>query len=175
MKAGFRALAQGGPAAVKVEALARDLGATKGSFYWHFKDSAALKQGMLALWQDLATQQVVARIASAGGAHQQIAALAQEAAQMPDHSFGGPLIEAAIRDWGRYDADVRQCIETVDRDRMAFVTGLFVALGLSAGEAGQRAGLLYAAYVGMMHLGTLAADAPGGGLAAVAERLLATL
>ncbi len=35
--AGFRALLASGPDAIRVEALARDLRATKGSFYWHFK------------------------------------------------------------------------------------------------------------------------------------------
>ncbi|HYP55470.1 MAG TPA: helix-turn-helix domain-containing protein, partial [Solirubrobacterales bacterium] len=33
---GLRALATGGPDAVRVEALARALGVTKGGFYWHF-------------------------------------------------------------------------------------------------------------------------------------------
>ena len=44
--AGFRALAADGPQAVRAETLARGLGATKGSFYWHFKDLAALHQAM---------------------------------------------------------------------------------------------------------------------------------
>ncbi|MFN3661424.1 TetR family transcriptional regulator [Yoonia sp.] len=38
LMAGFRALASHGPSALRAAALARDLGTTKGSFYWHFKD-----------------------------------------------------------------------------------------------------------------------------------------
>jgi AcrR family transcriptional regulator len=44
IRAAGRRLAQGGAAAVAVEALARDLGVTKGSFYWHFRDRAALSR-----------------------------------------------------------------------------------------------------------------------------------
>jgi AcrR family transcriptional regulator len=38
--------------AVRVEVLARDLGVSKGSFYWHFSDRAALLEAVLALWED---------------------------------------------------------------------------------------------------------------------------
>ena len=35
---GLRALAAGGPDAVRIETLAQTLGVTKGGFYWHFTD-----------------------------------------------------------------------------------------------------------------------------------------
>ena len=38
VRAAGRRLAAGGIGAVAVETLARDLGVTKGSFYWHFRD-----------------------------------------------------------------------------------------------------------------------------------------
>ena len=49
--AGIAALAEGGVDAVRVERLAKRLGASKGSFYWHFADRPALLQSMLALWE----------------------------------------------------------------------------------------------------------------------------
>ena len=42
---GLRALAAGGPDAVRVEALAQALGVTKGGFYGHFADRNALLGG----------------------------------------------------------------------------------------------------------------------------------
>ena len=44
---GLRALAAGGPDAVRIESLARALGVTKGGFYWHFDDRRALLAEML--------------------------------------------------------------------------------------------------------------------------------
>lgn len=55
IRAGFRALTSGGPQAIKVEAIARRLHVSKGSFYWHFKDLSALQGAMLAHWLHSAT------------------------------------------------------------------------------------------------------------------------
>ena len=48
--AAFDALADGGIDAVRVEPLAKALGITKGSFYWHFADRRALLDAMLDAW-----------------------------------------------------------------------------------------------------------------------------
>src|ERR1043165_7845340 len=50
--AAFDALAQGGVDAVRVEPLAKALGITKGSFYWHFTDRRALLDAMLGSWAE---------------------------------------------------------------------------------------------------------------------------
>ena len=47
LKAARLALLHRGPDAVRVEPLARGLGVTKGSFYWHFKDRNALLEALL--------------------------------------------------------------------------------------------------------------------------------
>ncbi|HVU82101.1 MAG TPA: helix-turn-helix domain-containing protein, partial [Rhodanobacteraceae bacterium] len=44
-------IAQEGVDALAVEALARRLGVTKGSFYWHFKNREALLQAALNRWE----------------------------------------------------------------------------------------------------------------------------
>src|ERR1700739_537402 len=46
-RAALAAIARGGIAAVAVENIAADLGATKGSFYWHFNTREALIGGPL--------------------------------------------------------------------------------------------------------------------------------
>src|ERR671910_2473019 len=54
-------MAEGGIDAVAVEPLARRLGVTKGSFYWHFKDRRALLETTLERWEEEST---VARISA---------------------------------------------------------------------------------------------------------------
>lgn len=51
LRAARRALLRGGPGAVRVERLAADLGVTKGSFYWHFKDRQALLELLISEWE----------------------------------------------------------------------------------------------------------------------------
>lgn len=150
---GFRALAKGGHAAVRVEALARELGATKGSFYWHFKDQAALKAAMLETWKSEATDEVIDSLTEIVGPREKLEALAQAASAPPAESSGGSELEAAIREWGRYDAAVRQVVDSVDDRRLEFTTKLFSELGLT--QARTRASLFYAAYIGLLHRGVL--------------------
>ena len=50
LRAARLALLHNGPEAVRVEPLARDLGVTKGSFYWHFRDRGALLEALLVEW-----------------------------------------------------------------------------------------------------------------------------
>src|SRR5262249_6512544 len=52
MRAARLALLRRGPDGVRVEPLARELGVTKGSFYWHFRDRAGLMEALLREWED---------------------------------------------------------------------------------------------------------------------------
>src|SRR5260370_8174724 len=64
---GLRALAAGGPDAVRVEALAQALGVTKGGFYGHFADRRALLDEMLDSWERMSTDEVLERVQRKGG------------------------------------------------------------------------------------------------------------
>ena len=172
INAGFRALATGGPATVKVEMIARELGTTKGSFYWHFKDQAALKTAMLEVWQAKATVEVSGPLKEITSSAAKIEALAEAAAKAPDDAFGGSQIEAAIRDWGHYDPAVRAAIENVDSRRLEFTTSLFAGLSLAQGDARTRGALFYSAYVGLLHRGALSTAEPGQRLVDFARMLI---
>src|ERR1700694_1520326 len=64
---GLRALAAGGPDAVRIEPLAQALGVTRGGFYWHFNDRGALLQEMLDTWERASTDEVLERVERQGG------------------------------------------------------------------------------------------------------------
>jgi AcrR family transcriptional regulator len=58
-EAALRALVRDGLKGVAVEPLARELGTTKGSFYWHFADRAALIEATLEHWEHRATTEML--------------------------------------------------------------------------------------------------------------------
>src|SRR5438552_12718717 len=97
---GLRALGVGGPDAVRIEALARALGVTKGGFYWHFDDRRALLEEMLDTWERVVVDEVIERVDSEGGdARARLLRLSRLASSRPDIL----TTDMAIRDWARRD------------------------------------------------------------------------
>jgi len=122
---GLRALAAGGPDAVRIEALAQALGVTKGGFYWHFDDRRALLDEMLDAWERASIDEVIERVESEGGDArtrlQRLFALAS--------STGGLLkIDLAVRDWARREQTVAERLGRVDNRRMEYLRSLFGAI-----------------------------------------------
>ncbi|MFY0622090.1 MAG: TetR/AcrR family transcriptional regulator [Pelagimonas sp.] len=152
--AGFRALAKGGPAALRAEAIARDLKTTKGSFYWHFKDLPAFKSAMLQFWAERATTTIIDRLAPLSPGLPRLEALIDVASETPEE-FGGTAVEPAIRDWARYDAEAAQLLQQADDARTAYLAQELAHIGVRDAEAAR---LFYAAHLGLEQLSATQAD-----------------
>ncbi|MDP3196814.1 TetR/AcrR family transcriptional regulator [Tabrizicola sp.] len=151
--AALRALVHGGIGAVKVEVLAREIGATKGSFYWHFKDLGELHKVMLELWEEVGTQRITAAVRASGlDPRGQLMLLADMVSVRPGEAIGGVEIEPALRDWGRNDPRARAVLERVDRQRLEDLAGFLRAVGVREGELLPKAQLIYAAVIGLEQL-----------------------
>ncbi len=130
--------------AVNVDTLAKNLGVTRGSFYWHFSDREDLLVRMLERWRDRATQQVITRFERKGAQAQE---LINELLDLP---FRGKAaseaasIELAIRAWARRDETARAAVDAVDAQRLAYIAQCFSALEFDISQARSRAFLLYA-------------------------------
>jgi AcrR family transcriptional regulator len=173
--AGFRALARSGPLAVGVEALARELKATKGSFYWHFADLAALKLAMLETWEQLATTDITASVKSSGlSAREQLFLLVEKVSITPGEEFGGNAIEPAIREWGRAEPLARAALGRVDRQRLTDLREFLRATGLAPMAISQAAVAIYAAVIGLESLRLSAGVGMREPLLALVEQILAT-
>jgi len=139
LKAAGRRLASGGVAAVAVETLARDLAVTKGSFYWHFRDRAALLKGLLADWEAGSTEPLLRRLEAAGkGPRARLGRLAAIVA-----GEGAGSLDPAVRAWALHDPAAAEVLGRVDHARLAFIAGEFRALGFAPVEAWTRARLFY--------------------------------
>ncbi len=115
---GLRALAAGGPDAVRVEVLAKRLGVTKGGFYGSFTDREALLAAMLDTWERESVDEVLDRVEREGGDPR----TKIRRAGVLTFSSGRLLpIDLAIRDWARRDEAVAERLRRVDNRRMALL------------------------------------------------------
>src|ERR1700728_5318779 len=62
---GLKALAARGFTALKAEPLAKAMGVSRGSFYWHFADVEAFHAAILKHWREVAAEQVIANLEAA--------------------------------------------------------------------------------------------------------------
>jgi AcrR family transcriptional regulator len=169
--AAFRALGQGGLAAVRVEPLARELGVSKGSFYWHFKDLPSLLQVMLTHWEDQATERIIAMAETASpDPVDRLLRLSELATGDLDEPYGGFHTEAAIRDWSRHDPAAGAVQARVDRRRLAYLAAAFDAAGRP--EPLLRARVLLAGLVGAQNLAPVDPETRRAQMAMLLELLL---
>ena len=121
---GLRALAAGGPDAVRIEPLARDLGVTKGGFYWHFDDRRALLEEMLDAWERTMIDEAIERVESKGGdARAKLRRLFALASSSEVREL--LKVDLAVRDWSRRDQAVAERLRRADNRRMAYMRSLF--------------------------------------------------
>jgi AcrR family transcriptional regulator len=139
IEAALDALARDGAAGLRVEPLAKRLGVTKGSFYWHFKDRDALRDAALEAWAD---GRIAAIRRQTEGIEPRAALLALVDIYMRAPNPKGLAVELAIRGLARASAGAARAVETVDGERLARVAALFAGLG--SDDADARALLFYA-------------------------------
>ena len=144
--AGFLSLAEHGPTALQINSLAKRLKATKGSFYWHFKDLKDFKTAMLALWKSKVATEVMTEVQRADTPQARFDALLTHAIRPAPDDYGGRKIEPAMRAWSLSDLDVAEMLKELDTTRIAFLRQVFHDLGF---DTPALADLAYAAYIGL--------------------------
>lgn len=146
--AGLEALAKGGPGALKAVKLARMLGVTTGSFYWHFSSLAEFRSGLLAYWkEDVVVGLIRAAKSSAEEPAQVLVELRKRILESGAHRY-----DAALRRLAATDRRVRDTVSEADEIRAAFLVDMLCKSGLSEDEARDRANLIGAAWRGSVDL-----------------------
>lgn len=145
IEAALQALASGGPEAVRVEALAARLGVSKGGFYWHFKDRAALLEEMLDSWEQSVVGDVIAAVESESGDPR---AKLQLLFELASGSADLLPIELALRDWSRRDDEVAARLHRVDNQRMDYLRSLFGPICVDDDDAEARSILAFSLFIG---------------------------
>ena len=159
IKGAIAILAEHGAERLRVEVLAKRLGVTKGSFYWHFKDRRDLLDAVLEFWKEGRIRDIRKQTQAQPGGEVD-ALLHTIEVYGSARNRKGISIEAAVRDWARRDAQAAAVVEEVDAERLACSCRLFLACGLDTVEAQARSVLLYASVFGvcLMHCGGFTSD-----------------
>lgn len=156
--AALLAIGRGGTPAVNVAALAKSLGATKGSFYWHFRDREELIAEALAAWEREGTDAAIEALSGVADGAERLR-LVMEFALDPRDEQRGPLDTALF---ASRDPVAGPVVTRVWQKRMAFLERCFRDLGHPRGEARHRARLAFGAYLTWLHeLALPAAAVPG--------------
>lgn len=148
-------IAEQGVAGLAIEALARRLGVTKGSFYWHFRNREALLQATLSRWEAEDERKLQDRLgATQDDPRQRLGALFRwVSGEVQPHRVYAALLQALDH------RQVKPLMTRVSQRRMDTLELAFRRAGLGPDEARHRARLTYAAYVGFVQL-NLALDLP---------------
>ncbi len=147
---GLNALAQSGFTALKADKLAKSLGVSRGSFYWHFANLADFHVAVLARWSELTTAQTIEQIdAQAETPVERLRTVIQFA------TLDSTALEQAVRAWAASNATVKQTVAQVDQARLAYLQHNFEALGLPEERAYARAHVAYFGYLGQLVAGTV--------------------
>ena len=142
--AALGAIADGGLAAVGVEPLAARLGATKGSFYWHFENRDALLEAAIRRWEKETTTDVAADITAAHDAPaSQFRRLVAAVIERAEQDRVGPALLASAT-----HPAVAPALERVTATRLNLIATVLRRLGFPPAEARRRALLAYSAYLG---------------------------
>ncbi|MEU9126309.1 TetR/AcrR family transcriptional regulator [Streptomyces sp. NPDC048506] len=164
IEAGLQALAAGGVDTVRVEALAKTLGVTKGGFYGYFADRDALLAEMLDTWERESVDDVIDQVERAGGDARDKVRLAGRLTFSSDRLLP---IDLAVREWARRDHTVADRLRRVDNKRIQLARDAIGTFCTDPAEVEARALLAFCMAIGNHFL---AADHPGRTRAPVIAR-----
>ena len=126
---GLRTLAKSGFTALKAEPLAKAMGVSRGSFYWHFADIGVYHAAILKHWRDVAAEQVIANLEMVPKDRDALALLLHRAFSST------PALENAVRTWATVDPAARAAVQAIDQRRLGYIETLLRQSGLSADVA----------------------------------------
>lgn len=140
-------IAENGIGAVAVEPLARRLGVTKGSFYWHFTHREALLHAALELWERHENDDTIARAEQESDSRERMHTLFRQLANTDQRS---ERVLLALS--GSDHAAARACVQRVTERWRAYVQDCYRALGFDEAESRYWATLAYSTYIGTVRM-----------------------
>ena len=133
--AGLESLSEEGVSGLRTERLAKRLGLTTGSFYWHFRGRSDFERRLLVHWERHLTRQLIEEMARDAGSpverlHATFARVQRE---------GLARYETPVRAWSLVEPRAARAVAKVDALRLDHVAALLLELGLAPDDVEMRA------------------------------------
>lgn len=141
--AAMEGLLKQGAKGLRIAYLARELGVTPGSFYWHFRDRDEFRDRVLQHWMN---QMIVRAARLAGRAGKGAAQLRTLPDILVDRRL--PDYDAAMRTWALTEPAVADAVARADAMRIRRVGGMFEEAGFSRKVAAVRAQTVFWVFLG---------------------------
>ena len=143
----LRVIAEQGVAAVAVEPLARRMGITKGSFYWHFSSRESLLEQALLSWEEHDARNLAASLGELDCPRDRLISFFRRVSREGlTHEVYSALCAAADH------PQVKPLLDRVAARRMSHIAQAFTELGMDETVAEHRARLTYSVYLGFLQL-----------------------
>ena len=143
----LKLIAAKGIAALAIEPLARRMGITKGSFYWHFPNREALLEQSLDRWEQHDARNLNTALSAISEPRERLISFIRRVGhERLTHEVYSALCAAADH------VQVKPVLERVANRRMRLIASSFEELGFDAKHAAHRARLVYSVYLGFLQL-----------------------
>ena len=122
---------------VSIVRIARDLGVTSGSFYWHFEDRSNLLQRLLDFWVGSHTVAIFEKVDQFEGTPSERLYKMMEILTLGEQA----RYEVAVRAWAGFDDMAAEVVRGTDKRRIQRLRSMFHEMGFNGSEAEMRARL----------------------------------
>jgi len=146
-QAAVELIAEKGVQAVAIEPLARRMGITKGSFYWHFPNRESLLEQALQRWEEHDARNLSKSLGEIDQPRDRLISFFRRVGKEKlTHEVYSALCAAAGH------PQVEPVLERVANRRMAHLSAAFREMGMPEGKANNQARLTYSVYLGYLQL-----------------------
>lgn len=140
-------IAEHGVQSLAVEPLARRMGITKGSFYWHFTSRESLLQKALSRWEEHDSRNLNKALGEIDDPRDRLVSFFRRVGKEKlTHEVYSELCAAAGH------PQVEPVLERVAQRRMEHLSAAFEELGMDRTKARYQARLTYSVYLGFLQL-----------------------
>ncbi len=146
-RAALDLIAERGVQAMAIEPLARRMGITKGSFYWHFASREALLEQALLRWEKHDARNLIASLGKIDQPRDRLISFFRRVGKEKlTHEVYSELCAAAGH------PHVEPVLERVANRRMGHLSAAFEEMGMKPELARHQARLIYSVYLGFLQL-----------------------